>query len=231
LPSFIVFHPRKLTSMSQQLPVPRVALIGCGLVGQKRLNLLPPGSVTMACDLQLERARKLAALSPGCVATDSIEQVVSSPNVDVAMIATVNASLAPLAIQAVERGKHVLVEKPAGIATRELRELETAAAKTGALVRVGYNHRYHPACLKALEIFRTGALGEMMFVRGRYGQGGRLGYEKEWRANPKLSGGGELIDQGVHLIDLAGIFLGEFTKVEGHLATYFGKCRWMTTHS
>jgi predicted dehydrogenase len=209
--------------MSQQLPVPRVALIGCGLVGQKRLNLLPPGSVTMACDLQLERARKLAALSPGCVATDSIEQVVSSPNVDVAMIATVNASLAPLAIQAVERGKHVLVEKPAGIATRELRELEAAAAKTGALVRVGYNHRYHPACLKALEIFRTGALGEMMFVRGRYGQGGRLGYEKEWRANPKLSGGGELIDQGVHLIDLAGIFLGEFTKVEGHLATYFWK--------
>jgi predicted dehydrogenase len=45
-----------------------------------------------------------------------------------------------------------------------------------------------------------------MFVRGRYGQGGRLGYEKEWRADPKLSGGGELIDQGVHLIDLAGSF-------------------------
>jgi predicted dehydrogenase len=104
---------------------------------------------------------------------------------------------------------------------QELSALETAAAKTGALVRVGYNHRYHPACLKALEVFRDGALGEMMFVRGRYGQGGRLGYEKEWRADPKLSGGGELIDQGVHLIDLAGLFLGEFTKVDGHLATYF----------
>jgi predicted dehydrogenase len=61
----------------------------------------------------------------------------------------------------------------------------------------------------------------MMFLRGRYGQGGRVGYEKEWRADPKLSGGGELIDQGVHLIDLAGIFLGEFTTVEGHAATYF----------
>ena len=60
-----------------------------------------------------------------------------------------------------------------------------------------------------------------MFVRGRYGQGGRIGYDKEWRADPKLSGGGELIDQGVHLIDLAGWFLGEFTTVEGHATTYF----------
>jgi predicted dehydrogenase len=202
-------------------PTPRVALIGCGLVGQKRLKLLPPGSVTVACDLQLERARKLAAQSPGCLATDSVEQVVVSPNVDVVMIATVNASLAPLAIQAVQRGKHVLIEKPGAIRVAELDALAAAAAKTGALVRVGYNHRYHPACLKALEIFRSGVLGPMMFVRGRYGQGGRIGYDKEWRADPMLSGGGELIDQGVHLIDLAGIFLGEFTQADGHTPTYF----------
>jgi predicted dehydrogenase len=200
---------------------PRVALIGCGAVGQKRLKLLPPGSVTVACDLRLERAQKLAAQSPGCLATDSIGQAVASPNVDVVMIATINAALAPLATQAAQQGKHVLIEKPGAISVKELDALGTAAAKTGALVRVGYNHRYHPACLKALEIFRGGALGPMMFVRGRYGQGGRLGYDKEWRADPKLSGGGELIDQGVHLIDLAGIFLGEFTQVEGHTPTYF----------
>ena len=58
-------------------------------------------------------------------------------------------------------------------------------------------------------------VGELMFVRGRYGHGGRLGYEKEWRADPALSGGGELIDQGVHLIDLSRWFLGDFTNVEG----------------
>jgi predicted dehydrogenase len=200
---------------------PRIALVGCGLVGQKRLKLLPPGSVTVACDLQLERAQKLADQSPGCIATNSVEQAVASPNVDVVMIATVNASLAPIAAQAAQRGKHVLVEKPGAISVMELDPLEAAAAKTGALVRVGYNHRYHPACVKALEIFRSGALGPMMFVRGRYGQGGRIGYDREWRADPKLSGGGELIDQGVHLIDLAGIFLGEFTQVDGHVATFF----------
>jgi predicted dehydrogenase len=60
-----------------------------------------------------------------------------------------------------------------------------------------------------------------MFLRGRYGHGGRKGYDREWRADPKLSGGGELIDQGVHLIDLASWFLGDFPTVEGHAATFF----------
>ncbi|MCX6905890.1 MAG: Gfo/Idh/MocA family oxidoreductase [Verrucomicrobia bacterium] len=201
----------------------RVALIGCGLIGQKRLHNLPPGCVTVACDLNLDRAKKLAAQSPGCLATDSVAEAVSSPNVEVVMVATLNASLAPIAGQAIKAGKHVLVEKPAAVSVAEVKKLETLAKKHQVRVRVGYNHRYHPAGLKALEIFRSGALGPIMFVRGRYGQGGRVGYEKEWRADPKLSGGGELIDQGVHLIDLAGIFLGEFATIEGHAATYFWK--------
>ena len=200
---------------------PRVALIGCGLVGRKRLNLLPPGTVTVACDLDPDRAAQLAALSPGCVSTSSVEQAVTSPNVDAVMIATVNASLAPIALQAVQAGKHVLVEKPGARRRAELEEVEALSRKRGVQVRVGYNHRYHPACLKALELIRGGALGPILFVRGRYGQGGRPGYEKEWRAQANLSGGGELIDQGVHLIDLAGLFLGEFTRVEGHAVTYF----------
>ena len=201
----------------------RVALIGCGLIGQKRLLNLPPGSVTVACDLDLDRAKKLAAQSPGCLATASVEEALASPNVDVAMVATVNASLAPLAAQAIKAGKHVLVEKPVAISVKEIDNLISLAKRHKVLVRSGYNHRYHSACLKALELWRSGALGPLMFIRGRYGQGGRVGYEKEWRANPKISGGGELIDQGVHLIDLAGIFLGDIASIEGHTATYFWK--------
>jgi len=64
-------------------------------------------------------------------------------------------------------------------------------------------------------------LGPLMFMRGRYGHGGRTGYDREWRADPKQSGGGELIDQGVHLIDLAGWFFGEFTTIDGHATTSF----------
>jgi predicted dehydrogenase len=128
----------------------RIAMIGCGLIGQKRLNHLPPGSVTVACDLNLDRAKKLAAQSPGCLATESVAEAVTSPNVDAVMIATLNSSLAPIALQAVQNGKHVLVEKPAAIRVEELDKLEAAAKKSGRLIRVGYNHRYHPAGLKAL---------------------------------------------------------------------------------
>ena len=199
----------------------RVALVGCGAIGQKRLNNLPPGSVVVACDLDLARARKLAAQSPGCRATDSIEETVAASDVDAVVIATVNASLGPLAKLAVQAGKHALVEKPVGVSLVEIEQIDDLARKKNVRVRAGYNHRYHPACLKALELWKSGALGPLMFVRGRYGHGGRIGYEKEWRADPKLSGGGELIDQGVHLVDLAGIFLGEFAVVEGHISTLF----------
>ncbi|HYG23828.1 MAG TPA: Gfo/Idh/MocA family oxidoreductase [Verrucomicrobiae bacterium] len=199
----------------------RVALIGCGLIGQKRLNNLPPGCVSVACDLNLERARKLAAQTPECVATQSVSDAVTSPGVDAVLIATLNSSLSEIACLAAEAGKHVLVEKPGAIRVSELERLESIATRKRVQVRVGYNHRYHPAALKALELFRSGVLGSMMFVRGRYGHGGRVGYDREWRADPKLSGGGELIDQGVHLIDLAGIFLGELTQVNGHATTYF----------
>jgi predicted dehydrogenase len=207
--------------MSLSAANPKVAIIGCGLVGEKRMKLLAPGTVTVVCDLNLERAKKLAALSSGCEATDSVEKTVASPNVDCVMIATLNAALAPIAAKALGAGKHVLAEKPGAISLRELEELESISKDTGALYRIGYNHRFHPAFLKAREIFESGALGPMMFLRGRYGQGGRIGYDKEWRADPELSGGGELIDQGVHLIDMAGIFLGEFTQIDGHVATYF----------
>jgi len=198
------------------------AIIGCGLIGKKRVLGMPAGShLVVACDTNLSRAEELVKLAKAGRACADFNDAVSDPQVEAVFIATLNSTLQPIALAAVKHGKHVLVEKPAAISVRELDELEAAAQKTGALVRVGYNHRYHPACLKAVELFQSGALGPMMFVRGRYGQGGRVGYEKEWRADPKLSGGGELIDQGVHLIDLAGIFLGEFTTIEGHAATYF----------
>jgi predicted dehydrogenase len=97
-----------------------------------------------------------------------------------------------------------------------------AAVKAhGIKVHVGFNHRYHRSLRKAKEIVDSGELGELMFVRARYGHGARVGYEKEWRSNPALSGGGELIDQGPHLIDLSRWFLGDITDVQGFAHTYF----------
>src|SRR5262245_44876012 len=112
---------------------PRVAMIGCGLIGQKRLSNLPPGTVSVACDLDLERARRLAAQRPGCVATESVDEAVSSKSVDVVMVATLNSTLAAIAQKAIEHGKHVLVEKPGGVSVSELEQLESTARAKGVL--------------------------------------------------------------------------------------------------
>jgi predicted dehydrogenase len=198
------------------------AVIGCGLIGRKRVLALGASSpLRYACDLDLVRANALAQLVPGCHAVTDSTEVLADPAVHAVIIATLNASLAPLALAAVQAGKHVLVEKPGALNAAQLRQLRDAARTAGVCVRLGYNHRFHPALRKARELLDAGRLGPLMFLRGRYGHGGRTGYDREWRADPKLSGGGELIDQGVHLIDLAGWILGDFATVEGHATTSF----------
>ena len=199
---------------------PKITIIGCGLIGRKRASSLAGGRLVLACDIDESRARSLAVSVPGCAFTTDPNDAFSS-DADIVVVSTLNHSLAPLALAAVQARKHVLVEKPAAKTSAELELLETAAKARGVRVRVGYNHRFHPALLQARELVDAGAVGELMMIRGRYGHGGRVGYESEWRADATLSGGGELIDQGVHLIDLAGWFLGDFAKVDGHATTSF----------
>ena len=198
------------------------AIIGCGLIGKKRLAGLPAGSkLAVACDTNPARAAELVKLAGIGRAVTDFEQAIASPEVDAVIVATFNSMLAEVSTAAIRAGKSVLVEKPAGIFVKEIDELIALAKQHDVCVRVGFNHRYHPAFIKAREIFESGVMGDLMFIRARYGHGGRVGYDKEWRADPKLSGGGELIDQGVHLIDLAGWFLGDFKKINGHAATFF----------
>ncbi len=158
-----------------------VALVGCGLIGQKRARALRSARLVACADLVPERAHALAATVAGSVAVADWRDAVGRADVAVVVVSTTNDALAEVAIAALEAGKHVLVEKPAARNTRELGAVVDAARSAQRLVRVGFNHRYHPALRKARELFSAGALGEMMFVRGRYGHGGRIGYEKEWR--------------------------------------------------
>jgi predicted dehydrogenase len=198
------------------------AIIGCGLIGKKRLAGLPAGSkIAVACDTNLSRAEELVKFAQSGKAVADFKIAVADPQVDAVIVAVINSALAEVSAAAIRAGKHVIVEKPAGISVKQIDELIAIADKHKVCVRVGFNHRYHPAFIKAREIFESGVMNELMFVRARYGHGGRVGYDKEWRADPKHSGGGELIDQGIHLIDLAGWFLGEFKKVDGHATTYF----------
>jgi len=198
-----------------------VGVVGCGLIGQKRAKALGAGGKLVACaDINLGRAETMAH-SASAKVFRHWRDLVWSPTVDVVIVATLHDSLAEITRTAAEAGKHVLVEKPAARTAAELVPVMAAAAAHGVKVHVGFNHRYHRSLRKAKEIVDSGALGELMFVRARYGHGARLGYEKEWRSNPVLSGGGELIDQGPHLIDLSRWFLGEMTEVQGFAHTYF----------
>ncbi len=197
-----------------------VAIIGCGLIGQKRAKALAGARLVACADLDLPRAESLARPA-AAAATSDWRAAVDRPDVDIVVVATTNQSLTEVSRFALEAGKHVLVEKPAARSVAEVDQIIDAARRNGRLVRVGFNHRYHPALQKARELFEAAALGPLMFVRGRYGHGGRIGYDKEWRADPALSGGGELIDQGVHLIDLSRWFLGDFSTVSGFAHTYF----------
>jgi len=199
-----------------------VAIIGCGLIGRKRAEALGEAKLVACADIEIERARALASkFSAG--STADWREILRRDDVDVVIVATFNSLLAEISAAALAAGKHVLVEKPAARNVAELDSVIAAHKRSGKLVHVGFNHRYHPALQQARQLLDEGALGEMMFVRGRYGHGGRVGYEKEWRADPKLAGGGELIDQGVHLIDLARIFVGDFAHVEGFATTSFWK--------
>jgi predicted dehydrogenase len=198
-----------------------VAIVGCGLIGHKRANALPPGLLRVVCDVNAARMHDLAARHPGVEEVADWRAAVERADVTIAIVATTHDALAPISAYAAAAGKHVLVEKPAARRGAELDAVEAAAARTGALVRVGFNHRYHRALRKARAIVDAGALGVLTHVRARYGHGGRPGYDREWRAQPAISGGGEAIDQGMHVIDLARWFLGDFVDVYGFMPRYF----------
>lgn len=201
----------------------RFAIIGCGLIGQKRAkSLAGRAALTVCCDVQAERAASLSARYASIALTDW-RSAVEREDVDVVLVCTTHDLLAEIAEAAAARGKHVLIEKPGARRAAELDGVAQAAKQTGVLVRVGFNHRYHRSLQKAREIYDSGVLEELMFIRARYGHGGRPGYEHEWRAAPEVSGGGEAIDQGIHLIDLARWFLGDLQFVSGRAPTYFWK--------
>src|SRR3981189_2492021 len=198
-----------------------VAIAGCGLIGQKRAKALGGARLVACADIAQDRADRLAATVTACKAVADWKLAVSDPAVSIVIISTLHDTLAEIAHGAVAAGKHVLIEKPAARRVAELAGLAEAAAGNGSLGRGGFNHRYHRALQKAHELVTSGALGPLMFLRARYGHGGRVGYDREWRSHPAPSWGGELIDQGPHLIDLARWFLGDFAEVDGFATTYF----------
>src|SRR6185369_15073724 len=138
------------------------AIIGCGLIGQKRMRALQKDhGIRAVADVNVERAKSLAAQTSGALATADWREAIQAPDVDAVVVATTNDWLAPVTLAAAELGKHVLVEKPAARTSSELGPVLAAAQRTGACVQVGFNHRFHPSLQKARAIFEGGALGPL----------------------------------------------------------------------
>jgi predicted dehydrogenase len=186
----------------------KVAIIGCGLIGEKRANALPDSVELVGCFDSVRPTGESFAKEFDTHFFTSVEELLEIDGLDFVIIATRHDSLAKLTLQALSTGKNVFVEKPGAIDYQAFQKIYEMAKRNSLRVHVGYNHQYHPGIRKALDFFRNGSIGEFMFLRAQYGHGGRVGYEKEWRADKSKSGGGELIDQGTHLIDLALNYLG-----------------------
>jgi predicted dehydrogenase len=198
-----------------------VAVVGCGLIGARRAaTAASAGDVVVAvADLDESRAEAVAA-KVGAEVHTQWSDVVSRADVDVVVVATINRDLAPIAVAALEAGKHVLCEKPLGRNAQEAESIVAAAERAARTLKTGFNHRHHPALFRAQGLVSDGAIGDPFALRVAYGHGGRPGYDKEWRGSPELAGGGELLDQGVHVVDLARWFLGEVDEVSGALGTW-----------
>jgi len=199
----------------------KVAIIGCGLIGDKRAKSLGDSTLVACADINIQVAKKFSERYNNIPYYPTIDLLLKSTECDIIILSTLHNSLPELLKTCLEHKKHALVEKPAGRFPEELDDLSELATKNKCKVHIGFNHRYHRAILKAKEIFESADFGEPMFIRARYGHGGRIGYNTEWRSNPEMSGGGELIDQGSHLIDLSRMFLGDFSDINGIACNYF----------
>ena len=198
-------------------------IIGAGLIGARRAKCASAheaSRVSRVVDIDADRARTLAE-EIGCAYSTSWEEAAADPETNIVVVSTINKLLLPIASAALKNGKHVLIEKPMCRNLGEAQALYELAKNSAGALKIGFNHRYHPALTQLKRMLDRSELGEVMFLRSIYGHGGRPGYDKEWRASKDLSGGGELLDQGVHIADLINWMIGPITRVFGDASRFF----------
>lgn len=209
----------------------KIAIIGCGLIGKKRAEVIKmqaQDEIVACCDINPQIAQAFSQQF-GCRSYPTAEDVLKDSEADTIIISVVNKFAKPLIIEALRSNRHVLAEKPLGRnveeSTEVLRvlEMQQTQSKQFLAVKTGFNLRFHPAIQKAKSLMDENVLGRLYFIRAQYGHGGRPGMEQEWRASKDLCGGGELLDQGVHIVDLCRWFAGDITSVSSTLRTNYWK--------
>ena len=203
-----------------------IGLIGCGVVGLKRIKNLPNSFNLIGCADPLILLKKINIKKKKILLTKNWKNLLNLKNLEAVIVSTTHHLHSKILMECIKKNIHVFVEKPAGVSLKETKNIISKLnSKKKLRIRVGFNHRFHPAFLKAKKLVEENKIGKIIFIRSIYGHGGRLNYEKEWRFKKNLSGGGELIDKGSHLIDLSRLFLGNLKINSFSLKTYFWKMK------
>lgn len=147
--------------------------------------------------------------------------IINDPRIDAVFVCTPNYRIVPLCRQALAAGKHVFSEKPPAFNAAEVEEVRAVEAESGKKLMYGFNHRHHGSIQKMKEIVDSGEMGKILWMRGRYGKEVDDAYFKGWRADPKLAGGGIMLDQGIHMLDLFLHFAGEFDEIHALVSNLF----------
>ncbi len=199
-----------------------VGIIGCGLQGWRRAKAAIQNNdkIIIVADSEANKA-KVMATQIGCGISTKWEDVISNKDVEIVVVCSPNHLHAVMSIAALKNRKHVLCEKPLARTVDEAQKMVDTAQSQNVILKCGFNLRHHPAIQLAKKWCQEGRIGELSFLRCRYGTCGRLGYEKDWRCDPNLSGGGELLDQGIHVVDLFRMFGANVYEVTGFIATQY----------
>ena len=195
----------------------RLGLIGCGAIGSLRAEAiarLPGFRLVAVADADAARARAVADRFPATVHADW-RDLVRRDDVDAVIVSTLPPLHAPMCVEALEGGKHVLCEKPLARSPAECRPILEAAERSGRLLATGFNYRFYPAIVKARKILDSGLIGELDHIRSYAGHPGGSEFTHPWVHDVDVMGGGALVDNGIHLLDLTRYFLGEVSEVKG----------------
>jgi predicted dehydrogenase len=145
-------------------------------------------------------------------------QLLEEP-LDVLFVSLPNYLAAEVTMAGLQRGLHVFCEKPPGRNVQDIeRVMEAEKRHPGLLLKYGFNHRYHDSVREALRIVQSKELGEVVNLRGVYGKSKIIPFSGGWRAERKYAGGGILLNQGIHMVDLMRLFCGEFVEVKSFVS-------------
>lgn len=201
----------------------KVGIAGYGIVGQRRhfyLKEHPQVEVIGICD----QIFKEDYLKNGEISYyKSVEELLKL-NLDILFVCLTNNVAAKVTIAGLNKGLHVFCEKPPGMNIEDIKNVIRIEKLNSELkLKYGFNHRYHESIKKALKIIQSGELGKIINLRGVYGKSKVIPFSGGWRSKRELAGGGILLDQGIHMLDLMRLFCGEFVEVKSYVSNDYWK--------